>query len=92
MTGMEIYMERLAMAEGSILDKFEKLHIRAHGPGYGGQTEYFMESGKMVGPLINVAKAAFRLMGEGQNYHHDSKPYQELVRDLHNALKEVEGA
>jgi hypothetical protein len=91
MTALEHYMDLLAMTKQNTLDKFEQRHNRAHGGDYGGQTEYYMATGKMVPPLIAVARAAFKLMGEGQNYHHDSEPYQAILRELHSALRDVEG-
>jgi hypothetical protein len=86
MTALEHYLDELAMSKQNSLDKFDKQHRRAHGEGYGGQTEYYMATGKMVPHLISVARAAFKLMGEGQNYHHDSEPYQAILRESRTRL------
>jgi hypothetical protein len=72
------------------LAKFKKLHEDCHGPGYGGYVEYHMSAKKMIPPLIKVASAAFRMMNEGQNYHFDSEPYQAILKEMHDALREVE--
>lgn len=91
MTGLEIYLEELAMGKQSQLDNFQDLHDKCYGPGYGGHVPYFAKSRDIVPPLIAVARAAYKLLGEGADYHQDSEPYQAIERELHNALRDLEG-
>jgi hypothetical protein len=74
------------------LSKYKRLYEHNFSKEPGGHVEFIVATRKMVPPLIQLAEAVGLMLGEGQNYHHDSIPYQQLKQKVHDALREVESA
>ena len=88
MTGLELYMESLAVRTNDKLTELQEKYDRNFSKEPGGHVAFVSAAGRMVPPLITIARASRALM----TIHQDTPEGYRLRDQIHRALREIENA